>query len=79
MTDHELELVPTDDLIEELWRRCDAGIVCLQMRPTAGESAERLQWHGGAFNAIGMARWAEKRFYQEAGRSVTEGPPEDAE
>lgn len=53
----DLDLVPTDDLIEELRRRSDCGVVALGRANAKGHNEMRCSytWWGGLHQTLGVA------------------------
>ena len=53
MTD--LSLIPLDDLIEAIEKRCDSMVFAYTQNLNGLEESCRFYWHGGNFTAIGLA------------------------
>lgn len=53
----DLEFVPTDDLIDELRRRSDCGLVALGRKNAKGQEDLRgsYTWWGGLHEVLGMS------------------------
>ena len=62
-----LDLIPTDDLIEELWKRCDSGLVCFIQRNSSSSDGDdhTIYWHNGITASLGLAIYAQHRLIQE--------------
>ena len=56
MTDEELDLVPTDDLMDALRRRTKAYAIGLLWEVDNHSDGDNFWWHGGVHLAAGLAR-----------------------
>ena len=64
----DLSLVDTDDLIEELKKRHDAGLICM-LRHRHSEQEERYtEYWGSAVMAVGLAEYAKHRIVNQMDR-----------
>lgn len=75
----DLEYIPTQELIDELFARCDhAAIVGLQCGVPCNDGRNTkliLRWKGNSFAIVGMASQLSNeihREYREAARPVTD-------
>lgn len=50
-----ITLVPTDELIAELFRRHDASVVLVWRDRTDEKSEYLFRWHGGSIPCLGLA------------------------
>ncbi len=55
MTD--LDLIPTEDLVEEIQRRHDSAIITLRKCQTDTVDTRTMWWFGGLFNCLGLAEY----------------------
>ena len=59
-----LDLVPLEDLLEEVCRRCKAGIILLD--PEGGDSKELLaRWCGDDYMVLGLIEEMKNIFYED--------------
>lgn len=58
---NELELIPTKELIAELLRRCDIGVIIMNQDRTADEAAFILSHRGPMLAVLGLAELGKTR------------------
>lgn len=77
MTNDDLDMIPTDDLMAALTRRFDAHL-CVLVKDRGNSSEERgLYYSGGLITSIGMARWAEIKLLEPDGTERVDLEPDD--
>lgn len=67
MTEDELDLVETDDLIDALARRF-AGLVLVTMKDLGETEGTCVYWRGGRIQAIGLLHEGIEQMNQEKSR-----------
>ncbi|MGD8453637.1 MAG: hypothetical protein PVJ57_17625 [Phycisphaerae bacterium] len=68
-----LELVPTEELIAEILRRTDQGLV-IWIDP---HDRVEMRFHGRHVSAIGLAEYARRRIYEQL--FLAQPPPPEIE
>jgi hypothetical protein len=71
VTDTNLELVSTEDLISELMRRYQAVLIVRESDPTNAQQETLFDYDGGISRAIGMAERAKAKFLRMSAESDT--------
>jgi len=61
MSETDLSLIATDDLLDEVAKRSDAMIYAAYQNRTKDDSWYIRRWHGGNIPALGLARFIQKR------------------
>ena len=51
----DLSLVPIDALVDEIFRRCDAGVVSIVRWPAENKFTSSHRFHGPSYAGIGLA------------------------
>ena len=66
MSDFDLDLVPTEDLVGALNRRSEAAIVSIQRSVNGRDEHDRVfSYHGGLSNAIGLCEMMRHQLLSE--------------
>jgi len=55
MSENDLELVETQDLVRELLHRCEHGVVGLLFTSRQNQLDYMYRWTGGIYESIGLA------------------------
>lgn len=71
MTD--LSTITTVELIEEIKRREECGVICTCTTLDQDREGRRTMWWGGKFTVLGMARFAQKGIEQDLINDAVEG------
>jgi hypothetical protein len=62
MTDDELDLVETDQLVEALHRRFDCVVLGTVTHLNTDQEERGIYWRGGFIAAVGLVWFIDKRF-----------------
>ena len=54
-SNEELAWVSTDDLVDEVLRRCEQGVVIFRRKTNDGQTEVVRSWHGELHTCIGLA------------------------
>lgn len=79
MTDSDLSMVTSDALIEELKRRYDATLVCLERFADGASTTTAIDYSGSISTAIGMAAVARTRLVRQAMDDLEEDDGDSAD
>jgi len=68
VSDTDLSLIATDDLLDEVAKRSDAMIYAAYQNRTEDDAWYIRRWHGGNIPALGLARFIQKRIEEACDR-----------
>ena len=68
-----LALTPIDELIDEIFRRCESGLIVMERIVDPSDPAVMLRYSGGGTSAIGLAVVAKKTLCREICDSLESG------
>lgn len=65
MTEDEIDLLTTEELVSALRRRTTSALIGLVGDRTETTESRELWWSGGPFSAIGLAEWSRQKLLAE--------------